>query len=137
MKKPEILVVGSFVMDTISRTEIFPASGQTVLGTSYSTAPGGKGANQAKEAALLGADVTMVGKVGKDAFGDTMLASLNEAGVNTEHVGRTVDGTSSGIGNIIITADTNCELTLPSITTVPPCMAEPLMSSGGNPSWSR
>ena len=103
MKKPEILVVGSFVMDTISRTEIFPASGQTVLGTSYSTAPGGKGANQAKEAALLGADVTMVGKVGKDAFGDTMLASLNEAGVNTEHVGRTVDGTSSGIGNIIIT----------------------------------
>ena len=61
-------MVGSLVMDTISCTEVFPKEGQTVLGYSYSTAPGGKGANQAMEAALLGADVTMVGKVGKDFF---------------------------------------------------------------------
>ena len=101
-KKVKILVVGSFVMDTISSTEVFPESGQTVLGYQYTTAPGGKGANQAMEAALLGADVTMVGKVGTDAFGDRMIESLQSAGVHTEHVGRLSD-VSSGIGNVMIT----------------------------------
>lgn len=100
---PKILVVGSFVMDTITSTEVFPAAGQTVLGYHYTTAPGGKGANQAMEAALLGAEVTMVGKVGTDAFGDRMVASLKSAGVEVSHVLRTDDGTSSGIGNVMIT----------------------------------
>ena len=63
-RKPKILVVGSFVMDLIVSTEKFPGSGETVLGKSFRTAPGGKGANQAVQAARLGADVTMVGKVG-------------------------------------------------------------------------
>ena len=94
---PKILVVGSFVMDTITSTEVFPAAGQTVLGYHYTTAPGGKGANQAMEAALLGAEVTMVGKVGTDAFGDRMIESLKSAGVDVSHVFRTDDGTSSGI----------------------------------------
>ena len=101
-KKVKILVVGSFVMDTISSTEIFPESGQTVLGYQYTTAPGGKGANQAMEAALLGAEVTMVGKVGTDAFGDRMIESLQSAGVNTDFVGRQPD-VSSGIGNVMLT----------------------------------
>lgn len=102
-KKCRILVVGSLVMDTISCTEVFPKEGQTVLGYSYSTAPGGKGANQAMEAALLGADVTMVGKVGKDFFGDRMLESLQSAGVDTTHIGRAAEGISSSIGNVMIT----------------------------------
>ena len=50
-KKPNILVVGSFVMDLIVSTDRFPNSGETVLGSSYRTAPGGKGANQAVQAA--------------------------------------------------------------------------------------
>jgi ribokinase len=102
MKKPKILVVGSFVMDTITSTEVFPQAGQTVLGYKYATAPGGKGANQAFEAALLGADVTMVGKVGQDAFGDRLIASLKDAGANVCEVMRARDGVSSGIGNITI-----------------------------------
>ena len=102
-RKPSILVVGSFVMDTISSTEVFPEPGQTVIGYSYTTAPGGKGANQAMEAALLGADVTMVGKVGQDSFGDRLIESLEQAGVDVRHVMRTDDGTSSGIGNVMIT----------------------------------
>lgn len=106
MKKPKILVVGSFVMDTISRTKLFPEEGQTVLGETYTTAPGGKGANQCMAAALLGADVTMVGKVGKDGFGDRLIESLRSAGVNTEHVKR-ADGVSSAIGNVIVTVDNN------------------------------
>lgn len=102
-RRPKILVVGSFMMDTISSTEIFPTAGQTVIGYDYTTAPGGKGANQAMEAALLGAEVSMVGKVGQDAFGDCLIASLKSAGVDVSHVMRATDGTSSGIGNVMIT----------------------------------
>ena len=52
-RKPRILVAGSFVMDQIASTEIFPREGQTVLGTGFCKAPGGKGANQAVQAARL------------------------------------------------------------------------------------
>ena len=47
MRKPKILVVGSLVMDLIAETRRFPIAGETVLGTAFSTASGGKGANQA------------------------------------------------------------------------------------------
>lgn len=99
MKKAKILVVGSFVMDLIVSAKRFPDSGETVLGTGYQTAPGGKGANQAVQAARLGADVTMVGKVGKDAFGQELTGSAKAAGVNVEHVVVTQD-TFSAIGNV-------------------------------------
>lgn len=100
-RKPKLLVVGSFVMDTISSTKVFPQAGQTVLGETYRTAPGGKGANQAMEAQLLGADVTMVGKVGEDAFGEALISSLKHTGVNVEHVMKNPD-VQSAVGNIIL-----------------------------------
>ena len=99
MKKPKILVVGSFVMDLIVSTSRFPNSGETVLGLSYQTAPGGKGANQAVQAARLGADVTMVGKVGQDVFGDALLKSAAEAGVNVSRVLRS-ETAPSAVGNV-------------------------------------
>lgn len=104
-RRPKILVVGSFVMDMISQTEIFPSAGQTVLGYSFANAPGGKGANQAMEAALLGGDVTMVGKVGNDAFGDALIRSQMDAGINVEHVLRAPEGVASAVGNIILTTE--------------------------------
>lgn len=97
--KPRILVVGSFVMDLIVSTSRFPNRGETVLGCGYQTAPGGKGANQAVQAARLGADVTMVGKVGRDHFGQELLSSAAEAGVNVSHVIRSADHFSA-IGNV-------------------------------------
>ncbi len=98
-KRPKILVVGSFVMDLIVSTEKFPNSGETVLGKSFRTAPGGKGANQAVQAARLGADVTMVGKIGQDDFGKSLIGSCGESGIHTEFIA--VDpAVSSGIGNI-------------------------------------
>ena len=84
--KPKILVVGSFVMDLISTTEKFPDAGESIIGKDFSTAPGGKGANQAICAARLGADVTMVGKVGNDAFGKEILDSAKESGVDVTAV---------------------------------------------------
>lgn len=101
MRKPRILVVGSLVMDLITEASRFPVAGETVLGTSFSTAPGGKGANQAVQAARLQADVTMIGMIGSDLFGDEMLASLCTSGVNIEHIIRSTKA-SSGVGNIQI-----------------------------------
>jgi len=61
-----ILVIGSLNMDLVARCERLPQSGQTVFGSDFFTAPGGKGANQAVAAARLGARVTMAGCVGND-----------------------------------------------------------------------
>ncbi len=100
-KKPKILVVGSFMMDLISRTYKVPGEGETITGQSFSTASGGKGANQAVQAALLGAEVTMAGKVGDDIFGSQMIASLAAANVNVEHIIKD-RVTASGVGNITL-----------------------------------
>ncbi len=101
-KKPRILVVGSFVMDLIISTARVPNEGETVIdGICFKSASGGKGANQTVQAARLGADVTIVGKVGDDSFGRDMLAAVKKAGVNTSCVIKDKQ-TSSGVGNIIL-----------------------------------
>lgn len=101
LKKPKILVVGSFVMDLIASTKRAPGSGETVIGADFRTAPGGKGANQAVQCARLGANVTMVGNVGDDAFGREMTETAAAAGVDVSHVG--VDpSVSSGVGHILL-----------------------------------
>ena len=82
-KKPKILVVGSFVMDQIVTTRVFPRQGQTILAERFNKAPGGKGANQAVQMARLGAQVTMCGKLGHDANGDEMRRTCEEAGIDT------------------------------------------------------
>lgn len=84
-----ILVIGSINMDVICRTPTLPQAGQTVLGEDLRYMPGGKGANQAVAAARLGSDVNLVGRVGTDEFGETLLAGLKRSGVNTRHVHRT------------------------------------------------
>lgn len=101
LKKPRILVVGSFVMDLTVSTEKFPGSGETVLGKSFRTAPGGKGANQAVQAARLGADVTMVGKVGDDSFGKELIQSSKKAGIHTDKI-LIDDNASSAVGNVLL-----------------------------------
>lgn len=100
-RKPRILVVGSFVMDVIATTERVPSSGQTVYGKSFHMAPGGKGANQALQCARLGADVTMMGCVGDDLFGQRLLETPREAGVDVSHV-VVRPGISSGVGHVTL-----------------------------------
>ena len=86
LKKPKLLVVGSMNMDLAFSTKKFPNSGETVFGNRFSTAPGGKGANQAVQAARMGALTTMVGKVGGDSFGKELVESAQAAGIDTSHV---------------------------------------------------
>lgn len=99
MQQAKILVVGSFVMDLIVSTPRFPKQGETVLGCGYRTASGGKGANQAVQAARLGAQVTMMGKVGQDGFGREMLDSVQASGVDVSRVCVTADAPSA-VGNV-------------------------------------
>ncbi|MEG0779775.1 MAG: ribokinase [Oscillospiraceae bacterium] len=101
LKKPKILVVGSLVMDLIATTGRAPASGETVIGRTFRTAPGGKGANQAVQCARLGAEVTLVGQVGDDCFGRELLEATHAAGVDVSHVSRD-SACASGVGHILV-----------------------------------
>lgn len=99
LRKPNILVVGSFMMDLIASAPRVPDLGETVIGTSFRTAPGGKGANQAVQCARLCANVTMAGCVGGDSFGKKLLQTASSSGVDISHVKISPEN-SSGVGNI-------------------------------------
>jgi len=88
-------------MDFIIYTKTFPKKGETILATSFEMGFGGKGANQAVAAAKLGADVTMVTKVGDDYFGTAMVENFKTHHVRTEYISR-VAGVSSGVAIIIV-----------------------------------
>jgi ribokinase len=104
--RPKILVVGSFVKDLIVSANRFPEAGETVLGCGFQTASGGKGANQAIQAARLGAHVTMVGKVGDDVFGKEMIKSCVESGIDCSRV--MIDKEApSAVGNVQLQIDNN------------------------------
>ena len=98
-----ITVFGSINMDLIATTERLPKPGETVAGSSFSTAAGGKGANQALAATRAGAPVRMVGAVGSDAFADEALGLLKAAGTDLASV-KVVD-TPTGTAHIIVGGD--------------------------------
>lgn len=100
-KKPKILVVGSFIMDLVAMADRAPAMGESVIGNAFRTAPGGKGANQAVQAARLGVQTHMAGCVGDDSHGREMLQALNSSGVDTSHVKISREH-PSGVGHIQI-----------------------------------
>ncbi len=81
-----IVEVGSLNMDLVVRIPNIPQPGETLLGGVFHTYPGGKGANQAVAAARLGAQVHMVGCVGKDSFGAELRATLHAEGIDCTHV---------------------------------------------------
>lgn len=81
-----IIVPGSINLDLIAQSNGLPSPGQTISGTHFSTAPGGKGANQALAARRSGAEVQMIGAVGADANACPALSMLTEAGVNLSAV---------------------------------------------------
>lgn len=96
--QPEIVVVGSTMIDMIAYTKKVPGAGETVIGDSFSLGFGGKGANQAVMASRMGAKVYMVNTLGDDVFGDTTLKNFQEQGIDTTYVAR-VSG-ASGVAPI-------------------------------------
>ncbi|MEM7062279.1 MAG: ribokinase [Cyanobacteria bacterium P01_B01_bin.77] len=95
-----VIVFGSLNMDLVAQVSRLPQVGETLLGTEFTTVPGGKGANQAVAAARLGGRTSMVGRVGNDSFGMLLCDSLRTAGVATDEV--LVDRGPSGIALISV-----------------------------------
>lgn len=102
----KIAVVGSASMDLVVSADKRPLAGETILGNSFHTVPGGKGANQAVAAARLGAEVMMIGRVGTDAYGDTVRENLTKNSVSTEYVEPVTD-CSTGTAHIILAEGDN------------------------------
>jgi len=107
-----IVVVGSINMDLVTVTARFPGAGETLMGERFLTVPGGKGANQAVAAARLGARVSLVGALGRDAFGDQLHAGLQREGIDLTHV-RRLDDTESGTASITVAGGENQIVVVP------------------------
>lgn len=101
-----IVVLGSLNVDLVARVPRLPRPGETIMAESLQTFPGGKGANQAAAAARLGGAVTIIGRVGSDAFGTMLLQSLERDGVNVSGVARDAQAPT---GTALILVDPNGE----------------------------
>ncbi len=97
----KIVIVGSFNTDLTTYMERMPRPGETVYGREFVIGPGGKGSNQAVAAARLGADVTFIGRVGQDVFGDMGLKIWQDEGINTDFIVRDPDH-ATGVAPIFV-----------------------------------
>lgn len=96
----DILVIGSLNADLVVRAPRFPSPGETISGEDLAIIPGGKGANQAVAAARQGTSVAMVGRVGDDSFGPTLIQNLQNNNVDTTHV--QTDKAATGTAIIVV-----------------------------------
>ena len=109
--RTRVVIVGSINMDLVARCQRMPRSGETIHATDYTTLPGGKGANQAVAAARLGADCSLIGRVGDDSYGENLVNTLADYGVRSEAISRT-ESTSSGLAWIHVDANGDNAITI-------------------------
>lgn len=102
-RRPVVTVVGSFAVGLTLRADRFPVAGETVVGRDFDRGPGGKGSNQAVQAARLGADVEFVGLVGDDDLAQIAWELYRREGVGTRYLG-VVPGRNTGVGFIVLNA---------------------------------
>ncbi|NJK73061.1 MAG: ribokinase [Microcoleus sp. SU_5_6] len=111
-----IIVFGSINIDLVGKTPRLPQPGETIIGSNFCTAGGGKGANQAVAASHLGASTHIIGRVGNDKFAEELLTNLQSFGLNTDNVSidqKTHSGVAiiavedSGQNNIIVIPGAN------------------------------
>ena len=108
MSVPRILVIGSSNTDMIIKTGRIPRPGETVSGGVYSTAAGGKGANQAVAASRAGARVTLVARVGRDDLGAAAIQGFTSEGIDVRYVIQDAES-ASGVAFIVVDdAGENC-----------------------------
>jgi ribokinase len=100
-RRPRVTVVGSFAVGLTLRAARFPVAGETLLASDFDQGPGGKGSNQAVQAARMGAEVEFVGVVGADGFGDIGRHLWEQEGVGTSGL-RITDTVNTGLGFIML-----------------------------------
>lgn len=94
-------VIGSCMMDLVTYIERMPEAGETLVAPRFEMGFGGKGANQAVAAALLGSDVMMLAKIGDDPFGERTLANFDTRGIDCRFVEK-VAGVAHGVASIFV-----------------------------------
>ncbi|MBI3977491.1 MAG: ribokinase [Chloroflexi bacterium] len=104
-----IVVVGGANQDLLVHVERFPVPGETVVGSEYLQAPGGKGANQAVAVARLGTPVGLIARVGADVFGDVLIEGWRREGIDTRWVQRDTR-VPTGVAFILIQPDAENEI---------------------------
>src|SRR6266436_4425522 len=126
-----VFVAGSINMDVVATADRHPRIGETVAGTAVLYFPGGKGANQAVAAAKLGAATTLIGRLGKDAFGDELKAFLAVQGVDLSFVQQTSEA-HTGTALITIANADNTIVVIPGANALVSAadVAAPVLAKG-------
>ena len=104
LASPKVTVVGSLNVDLVCRARRRPDTGETLIGDAFDIFTGGKGFNQATAAARLGAEVTLIGSVGADLFGDMLLAATENERINNRFVTKRGE-VGTGVATIVIEPD--------------------------------
>ena len=102
-----ICVFGSLNMDLVVTAPHLPQPGETLMGSGFEAVPGGKGANQAVAAARMGVPTALVGRVGRDDFGQGICQSLEQAGVQTQGIIHDPDR-ATGLALITVASGGQC-----------------------------
>lgn len=132
-RTPKVTVVGSLNIDLVCHATRRPDKGETLIGDAFDIFTGGKGFNQATAAARLGAEVTLVGSIGADPFGEILLAAIENEHINSRFVTRRTDiGTGvativvepDGDNSIIVVPRANMALTTADIDAAAACIAD-------------
>jgi ribokinase len=103
---PRVVVVGALNLDLVFWAKRRPERGETLMGERFGMFPGGKGFNQAVAAARLGAQVTMIGRLGTDRFSEPFLEALASEGIESRYVGRDPQS-GTGISSPLVEPDGN------------------------------
>jgi ribokinase len=111
--RPRVCVVGSFVVDLVFKVKRRPGPGETMLADDFGMFLGGKGFNQAVGARRLGADVALVGRVGRDQFGDMFITKLGQEGIDPRPVARDPDSGTAIASPIIDASGQNSIIAAP------------------------
>jgi ribokinase len=131
--EPRILVIGSANIDLVTRVPRCPKPGESLIGSAFTTVPGGKGANQAVAAARLGATTWFAGCVGDDVFGALQRETLSASGVRVDHLKvhpTAPTGTAvifvadEGQNSIVVTPSANLEFTPDDVLALEPLIRD-------------
>ncbi|MDE0484518.1 MAG: ribokinase [Candidatus Poribacteria bacterium] len=104
MQQSKVTVVGSANVDLVIRAERMPTKGETLIGETFDIFTGGKGFNQATAAARLGAEVTLIGRIGADPFADILRSAIESEHIDSRFVKTDVES-GTGIATIVVEPD--------------------------------
>lgn len=129
----KIVIIGSANTDLCVRTPKIPRPGETVMGDDFRIVSGGKGANQAVAVARLGGSADFVARLGKDMFGDRLLANYWADGLSTDYISRDEESPSGvalisvdekGENSIVVAPEANGRLSVFDIDSAMPAISE-------------